>query len=133
MSVKHERGRFGEDYTADFLVNNGYEIVVRNFRKRGGELDIVALKDSELAVVEVKTRKFGSLTEGIDAITYQKKKNIIQTTAKFLNESEIEFSEMRFDVAEIVVTTEENPQVIEFNYYENAFTADGFETITAWL
>lgn len=133
MKVQHKRGKFGEDYTAEYLTNKGYQIIARNFRRRGGELDIVALKGGMLIVVEVKTRKFGSLTDGTDAITYTKKKNIILTSAKFLQENEPEFSEMRFDVAEIVVTTEENPRILEFNYYEDAFTADGFETITAWL
>ncbi len=133
MNAKHKRGKFGEDYTAEYLMNNGYEIIARNFRRRGGELDIVALKGGVLTVVEVKTRKFGSLTEGIDAITHTKKKNIILTAVKFLQENEPEYSEMRFDVAEIVVTTEENPRILEFNYFEDAFDAYGFETITAML
>ncbi len=133
MSVQQKRGRFGEDYTAEYLIKNGWKIIARNFKRRGGELDIVALKDGMLTVVEVKTRKFGSLTDGADAITYTKKKNIILTSAKFLNENELKFNEMRFDVAEIVVTTEENPQVLEFNYYEDAFDTYGFEKITALL
>lgn len=133
MSISHKRGKFGEDYTAAYLSDNGYKIVARNFKKIGGELDIVALKDGVLAVVEVKTRKFGALIDGLDAITYTKRKNIVLTTVKFLHESEIEFSEMRFDVAEIVVTTEENPRLLEFNYLEDAFNADGFEKITAML
>lgn len=133
MNAKHKRGKFGEDYTAEYLKNKGYEIIARNFRRKGGELDIVALKDGMLTVVEVKARKFGSLTDGTEAVTYTKKKNIILTAVKFLQENEPVYSEMRFDVAEIVVTTEENPRVIEFNYIEDAFDAYGFETITAML
>ena len=87
----------------------------------------------ELVVVEVKTRKFGGLTEGIEAITYNKKKSIILTAAKFLSENEIKYSGMRFDVADITVTTDEIPAVLDFSYYEDAFTADGFDKITAML
>ena len=133
MNVRHTRGKFGEDYTADYLINRGMKIIARNFRRKGGELDIVALDGDELVIVEVKTRKFGSLTEGIEAITFTKRKNIVLTAVKFLGENDIEFSGMRFDVAEVVVTTDKIPAVLEFNYYEDAFTADGFETITAWL
>ena len=133
MNVKQIRGKFGEDYTADYLINKGMKIIARNFRRKGGELDIVALDKDELVVVEVKTRKFGSLTDGVDAITLNKRKSIILTAAKFLLENDIKFSGMRFDVAEIVVTTEAVPDVLEFSYYEDAFTADGFDEITAWL
>ena len=133
MSTKHERGKFGEDYTADYLINKGMKILARNFRRKGGELDIIAMDKGELVIVEVKTRKFGSLTDGSDAVTRNKIKNIIITTAKFVGENDIEFSGIRFDVAEIVITTEAVPSVLEFNYYEDAFTADGFDEITAWL
>lgn len=133
MNEKHIRGKFGEDYTADYLINKGMKIIARNFRRKGGELDIVALDGDELVVVEVKTRKFGSLTEGIEAITFTKRKNIILTAVKFLSENDVKFSGMRFDAAEVIVTTDKNPSVLEFNYCEDAFTADGFETVTAWL
>ena len=133
MSTQHERGKFGEDYTADYLINRGMKIIARNFRRKGGELDIIALDKGELAIVEVKTRKFGSLTDGTDAVTRSKIKNIILTTARFVDENETEFSGIRFDVAEVVITTEAVPGVLEFNYYEDAFTADGFDEITAWL
>jgi len=63
MSVKHERGKFGEDYTADYLINKGAVILARNFRRKGGELDIVALYKNELIIVEVKTRKLNTKPE----------------------------------------------------------------------
>ncbi len=124
MNKRHIRGRFGENYTADYLIKRGMKIIGCNFRRKGGELDIIALDGEMLVVVEVKTRKFGSLTEGIDAITYTKRQNIIRTAQRFIDETDTDFSEMRFDVAELTVTTEEIPQVLEFNYYEDAFTAD---------
>lgn len=133
MSVKHTRGKFGEDYTAEYLVNKGFVILDRNFRRKGGELDIVALDKNELVIVEVKTRKFGSLTDGIEAITKTKMKNIISAAQKYIDEKDIKFCGMRFDAAELVVTTDEIPSVLEFNYYEDAFTADDIDTFTAWL
>lgn len=124
MNEKHLRGKFGEDYTAGYLTENGMRIISRNFRKKGGELDIVALDGAVLAVVEVKTRKFGSLTDGIEAVTYTKRQNIIRTAQRFIDETDEEFSEVRFDVAEIEVTTEKFPRVLNFTYYKDAFTAD---------
>ncbi len=124
MNEKHIRGKFGEDYTADYLKNKGMRIIARNFRRKGGELDIVALSGDVLVVTEVKTRKFGGLTEGIEAMTQTKMRNIIRTAERFIEECDVEFSEMRFDVAEVEVTTEKNPRVLSFSYYEDAFDAD---------
>ena len=133
MNKKQLRGNCGEDYTADYLTDKGFKILSRNFKRKGGELDIVALDGDELVIVEVKSRKFGSITEGIDAITHSKKRNIIRIAARYIDENDISFSGMRFEVAEIVVTTDELPSVLEFNYYKDAFDADGFDEITAWL
>lgn len=133
MSVKQERGKFGEDYTADYLINKGAAILARNFKRKGGELDIVALENNELIVVEVKTRKFGALTDGIEAVTKAKIKNIIAAAQRYIDENDIEFSGMRFDISEVVITTDKIPSVLEFNYYEDAFTADDIDICTAWL
>lgn len=124
MNEKHTRGKFGEDYTADYLINKGLEIIARNFRRKGGELDIVALDGKMLVVVEVKARKFGSLTDGLDAMTVTKRRNIIRTAQRFIDETDVEFDEMRFDMAELTLTTEKIPRVLDFSYYEDAFTAD---------
>ncbi len=48
-------GRLGEDIAARYLQNRGYSIQCRNYRKKWGELDIVAHKDNVLHVVEVKS------------------------------------------------------------------------------
>ena len=124
MNEKHIRGKFGEDYTADYLLNKGMKIISRNFRRKGGELDIVALDGKMLVVVEVKARKFGSLTDGLDAMTPKKLQSIVRTAQRFIDETDVDFDEMRFDVAEITLTTEKIPRVLEFSYYEDAFTAD---------
>ena len=124
MNEKHTRGKFGEDYTADYLLNKGMKIISRNFRRKGGELDIVALDGRMLVVVEVKARKSGSLTDGLDAMTVTKRRNIIRTAQRFIDETDVDFAEMRFDVAELTLTTEKIPRVLEFSYYEDAFTAD---------
>lgn len=124
MNEKHTRGKFGEDYTADYLLNKGMKIISRNFRRKGGELDIVTLDGRMLVVVEVKARKFGSLTDGLDAMTVTKRRNIIRTAQRFIDETDVDFDEIRFDVAELTLTTEKIPRVLEFSYYEDAFTAD---------
>ena len=55
MSAHNILGKAGEDAAAKYLEQNGYTIRDRNWRKNHLELDIVADKDKELIIVEVKT------------------------------------------------------------------------------
>ncbi len=56
MTRNSELGKWGEDRACEYLVENGYKVIERNFRRRWGELDIVAKhKDGTLVFVEVKT------------------------------------------------------------------------------
>jgi putative endonuclease len=50
-------GRQGEDLASAYLEGLGYELIVRNWRTRGGELDIVARDGDWLVFVEVRTRR----------------------------------------------------------------------------
>lgn len=50
-------GRQGEAIAAEYLIGRGCEIVVRNWRTRSGELDIIARDGEWLVFVEVRTRR----------------------------------------------------------------------------
>ena len=52
---KQKVGQIGEDVACMFLEKHGYNIIDRNYRKKWGELDIVAKKDNILHFVEVKS------------------------------------------------------------------------------
>lgn len=70
MAQKDRLGRAGEDRAAQHLESHGFVVLERNWRCRGGEIDIVAATSRELIVVEVKTRRsdlFGHPFEAIDA------------------------------------------------------------------
>lgn len=77
-------GRLGEQLTAEYLEEKGYEIVERNFKCRFGEIDIIAQNDRYLAFVEVKTRSADGLSHPFEAITPSKSKrhSIISSTTK---------------------------------------------------
>ena len=56
MTQKAELGKSGEDLACRYLVDKGYKILERNFRKPWGELDIIAKSPEKILVfVEVKT------------------------------------------------------------------------------
>jgi putative endonuclease len=62
-------GKRGEQIAARHLKRRGYIILARNYRAAGAEIDLIALEDSRLVFVEVKTRKgadFGIPQEAVD-------------------------------------------------------------------
>lgn len=56
MYERHVTGKAGEDKAVDYLINQGYTILERNWSRRIGEIDIIARKDNVIYFFEVKTR-----------------------------------------------------------------------------
>ena len=108
-------GNFGESIAACYLRCKGYKILERNFLVQGGELDIIAEKRGEIAIVEVKTRKDFSYGDPRDAVNYYKKKNIVFATKCFLKRNSIEGKRVRFDVIEIIL------KKLRINHIKDAF------------
>ncbi|MDO8483242.1 MAG: YraN family protein [bacterium] len=52
---KQVTGNLGEDIATRFLEKKGFEIIERNYRKKFGEIDIVAKRAEIVHFVEVKT------------------------------------------------------------------------------
>ena len=73
-------GRIGEDVVVKHFVKQGFEILDRNYRKKYGEIDIVAKKDGILHFVEVKTVSYETMPDG-----YQPEENINFFKAKRLS------------------------------------------------
>jgi putative endonuclease len=64
-------GAYGERLAARYLTESGMQILDRNWRCDQGEIDIVAIDDTCLVIVEVKTRRslvFGSPVEAVTAV-----------------------------------------------------------------
>lgn len=86
MSAKKmAAGKAGEEFAVSYLKRQGYQIIGRNFRIRGGEIDIVAIETSKLTgsktlvFVEVKTRSSDEFGTPLESITYYKLKSLIKT------------------------------------------------------
>ena len=92
-------GRAAEEAAARFLGANGAQVLLRNYRCRCGELDIIARCGEELALVEVRTRSsnvFGGALASVDA---GKRRRLSRAAARLLQQRpDLARLRVRFDV-----------------------------------
>ncbi len=116
-------GRRGEEVVCDCLRKRGATILDRNYRIRGGEIDIIAQDGDYLLFVEVKTRRENPLADGFDAIDEHKQALLVKTAVTYRAEHPTDL-QPRFDVA--IVTMRGNIP-LSVQYVTNAFDATGSE------
>ncbi|CAM4079785.1 YraN family protein [Campylobacter armoricus] len=78
--IEYLFGKKGEDLACEYLKNQGFEILKRNFHSKFGEIDIIARKDKILHFIEVKS------TQGNYEVAYRldlKKYNKIIKAIKY--------------------------------------------------
>lgn len=124
MSRQISAGAFGEDYTAQKLQNDGWEILERNWHSKNGELDIVARRGNMLCFVEVKARSAGSIVSGAEAVTRAKMVKLVKTAMDYICKNDVNVSEtyLRFDIAELTLERCDTPALSSFRYIEDAFS-----------
>lgn len=118
---KTDIGRIGEDHVCSYLIKRGYEIVERNYRIRGGEIDIIAVNTEFIIFVEVKSRKPGSLVSGFDSVDKRKQSLIIRTASDFCCKHPNKL-QPRFDIAQVIISEQ---RVLSIDYIQNAYDTTG--------
>lgn len=113
-------GKIGEDLACRELTRRGYAILARRYRKRGGELDIVARDGRTIVFVEVKTRDGLECGSGGEAVTPLKRRRMAAVATDYLARHRLLECACRFDVVAIDCSSAD--PAIEI--YENAFTID---------
>jgi putative endonuclease len=110
-------GRIGEDLACEELERRGYEILARRYRRRGGELDIIARDGQTLVFVEVKARKGRAFGEAAEAVTMIKRRRMVRTALDYMLRRQLAECPCRFDVVSISLDAGE-PSIVVFR---NAF------------
>lgn len=100
---KRNEGIRGEDLAAEYLKEQGFLIIDRNFRIRGGEIDIIAIDGDTLSFIEVKTRMSSTYGTPLEAISYWKLKALTKA-AYYYKATHPRLPElMRIDAVSIVL------------------------------
>jgi putative endonuclease len=104
-------GRWGEDLVATYLVGRGMVIVERNWRCPLGEVDIVALHERTLVLVEVKTRTTQRFGSAVEAVTPSKLARLRKLAARWLHDHPVHPDHVRIDVVGVLIPHRGAPQI----------------------
>jgi putative endonuclease len=115
--ARQKLGKDGEDLACRELEDRGYAILARRYRRRGGEIDIIARDGATLVFVEVKTRDGREFGDAAEAITRWKRRRMARTALDYMMREHISECPCRFDVVSIHVET----GVPAIEIFQNAF------------
>jgi putative endonuclease len=105
-------GARAENVAADFLAAQGADILLRNYRRRLGELDLVALHRGALLIVEVRTRSsaaYGGAAASVDGL---KRRRIVRAAQQLLQQrKDLARLPVRFDVTVVSELSGAKPRV----------------------
>lgn len=102
MNYNKAIGKYGETIATDYLINNGYEILDKNFQTRYGEVDIIGQKNDMIIFFEVKSRYTNSFGTPLESVTCHKKGKIISISSYYIYVNNLYDYNIRYDVIEII-------------------------------
>ena len=115
MARHNETGHWGEDLAADYLTEQGFAIVERNWHHHQYEIDIIAMRDDVLVVAEVKTRSDKD-EDPLEAVDRKKILNMVRSAEAYVKMKELPH-QVRFDLFAIAGKADD----YTFEYVPDAF------------
>jgi putative endonuclease len=107
-------GKTAEHEALAFLLSQGLQLVARNYRCRGGEIDLVMLHHGCLVFVEVRYRQSTRFLTPALTVDLHKQRKILCTAAMFLARHR-RFAQhtVRFDVVAITGAVQRSTQWLQ--------------------
>lgn len=113
MGNNKQIGDLGEGLAAKFLRRHGYRIIVRKYRSRFGEIDIVAQDKHVLVFVEVRSRSDFQHGFPFETVNFNKRRRIENVALEFQKRFNLIERESRFDCVSILFDKELKVEQIE--------------------
>lgn len=96
---KRQTGAAYELKAEEYLLGNGYKILERNFRNRGGEIDLIVKKEGQIHFIEVKYRTTSDFGNPLEAVDFRKQNQIRKVAMYYLMKNKLsEWTPCQFDV-----------------------------------
>lgn len=86
QTYKQKIGQIGEEIAENYLCENKFRIIGRNYRKAWGEIDLIAQKGKTLHFIEVKTQISDFVNRPEDKVDWRKQKRIKRAVLTYLSE-----------------------------------------------
>jgi putative endonuclease len=118
MAEHNELGKTGEAIARKFLAEKGYKVIAANWRFLKDEIDIIALHDDMVVIVEVKTRSTDMFGDPEEAVSKKKRKFLVRAADAYIRQKDLE-NEVRFDIVSVIARGEK----YEITHIEDAFYA----------
>ena len=118
VSANLALGVRGEGIAVAYLKERRFEIIERNYRCKGGEVDIIARDGKTYVFVEVKTRRNALFGSPQEAVTAFKQRQISKAALTWLAKKRLYEAPARFDVIAVVLCGATMPQI---EHIPNAF------------
>ena len=120
--TRKEAGEAAENAAQRYLTARGLRLLARNYRCRGGEIDLVMLEGKTLALVEVRYRSSDNFGGAAASVTWFKRRRIILAARHLLmTRSDLRRYSARFDVVAMSGDLACGPQV---EWIKAAFAMD---------
>lgn len=116
MAQHNETGKQGEDRAEQYLLENGYEIITRNYRHQHAEIDLIARKDKLLVFAEVKTRSNTSYGNPEEFVNYGKARLVMKAAEQYIFAHNWLY-DVRFDIIAVTLAGSE----FRVKHIEDAF------------
>lgn len=109
--IRKDVGKGGEDIACQFLLRKGYKVIERNYRKKWGEIDVIALKGNSVRFVEVKAVSRENLSRNgsremdyrPEELVHKSKLRKVARTAALYMEEKKDDREFQIDVVGVIM------------------------------
>ena len=99
--MDNQLGNKGEEIAQQYLSDNNFVILEKNWRFLHKEIDIIAEKEETLHVVEVKTRSGNYILEPRGAVNKQKQRDLISAANAYIEKNNLNL-DVQFDIIEVI-------------------------------
>lgn len=116
MAERNDTGREGEEVARNYLQKKGYTILETNWHWHHYELDIIAMDEDMLVIVEVKTRAVDHLLSPEDAVDWKKMRRMVAAADAYVRYFHMD-APVRFDIISVI----KGKNGYEIEHFDDAF------------
>jgi putative endonuclease len=111
-------GELGERIAERWLRRQGWRVVQRRFRSGHRDIDLVVERDGTIAFVEVKARRGSQFGDPVEAVNWNKQKQLVRSAFAWIDRHGRPSESYRFDVVGVLVEGDR----VRVRHIANAFS-----------